>query len=194
MNYLRKLYDWTLIKSRHPNATWFLGFISYIESSFFPIPPDLLLLPMALARPLKWLRLAIITTFFSVLGGIFGYFIGAFLFDEVGYPVLNFLGKGAMAIEFNSRFNDLGFWPVLIAGLTPIPYKIVTITSGWASVPLTTFIVASIISRGIRFFIVAMLLWLYGEKINKFIQTWMNVLFILFIIILIGGFGMLKIL
>jgi|TARA_B100000767_G_scaffold47370_1_gene42051 membrane protein YqaA with SNARE-associated domain len=191
---IKKLYAWTLSLAAHPKALWALAILSFLESSVFPIPPDILMVAMILSQPKRAFLIAGITLTASVIGGIFGYFIGAFLFDEVGYPILNFLGKGAMAIEFNSRFNNLGFWPVLIAGLTPIPYKIVTITSGWASVPLTTFIIASIISRGIRFFLVAVLLWLYGEKINNFIQTWMNVLFILFIIILIGGFGMLKIL
>ena len=175
---IKKLYAWTLSLAAHPRALWALAILSFLESSVFPIPPDILMVAMILSQPKRAFLIAGITLIASVMGGIFGYFIGAFLSLVTKIEQV----KG-VPIEFNSRFNDLGFWPVLIAGLTPIPYKIVTITSGWASVPITTFIMASIISRGIRFFLVAMLLWLYGEKINKFIQTWMNVLFILFIII-----------
>lgn len=187
---IRRLYAWTLALAGHPQALWALAIIAFLESSVFPIPPDILMIPMILVQPKRAFFIASIALTASVAGGLLGYFIGASLYDEVGQPILSFLGKEEIAEEFNSRFNELGFWPVLIAGLTPIPYKIVTIMSGWASAPIGAFVVASVLARGIRFFVVAFLLWKYGEKINNFIQGQLNLLFILFVILLIIGFGL----
>ena len=189
---IRKLYAWTLALAGHPQALWALAIIAFLESSVFPIPPDILMIPMILAQPKKAFFIASVALIASVAGGLLGYLIGATLYDEVGQPVLSFLGKTDIAEEFNSRFNELGFWPVLIAGLTPIPYKIVTIMSGWASAPIGAFVVASICARGIRFFVVAFLLWKYGEQINNFIQRKLNLLFIILMLLLIAGFGLTK--
>jgi membrane protein YqaA with SNARE-associated domain len=190
---IRKLYAWTLSLAKHPQALWALAIIAFLESSVFPIPPDILMIPMILVQPKRAFFIASIALTASVAGGLLGYLIGATLYEEVGRPILSFFGKAEIAEEFNSRFNKLGFWPVLIAGLTPIPYKIVTIMSGWASAPIGAFFIASVLSRGLRFFVVAFLLWKYGEKINNFIQRQLNVLFILFVILIIIGFGLTKI-
>ena len=128
----------------------------------------------------------------SVLGGMFGYAIGAFAFDSIGQPILASLGKADAMAEFNTRFNDLGFWPVLIAGITPFPYKVITIMSGWTGPPIGTFIVTSIIARGLRFFIVAWLLWKFGAPIRDFIERRLGLVFILFCVVLVGGFYLVR--
>jgi len=191
---LKKTYIWTLSLANHRLALWALAFISFLESSVFPIPPDILMIPMILSRPNRAFLIAAVALFASVLGGLLGYAIGALFYEQIGFPLLSFLGKAELVSQFNNRFNDLGFWPILIAGLTPIPYKIITIVSGWSSVPLTTFVLTSIVSRGLRFFFVATLLWYYGEAIDNFIRKKLGLLFIVFILILIGGFGFIKIL
>jgi len=139
---IRKLYDWTMSLADHPRALWVLAFVSFIESSVFPIPPDVLMIPMILARPSRAFVIAGVAMVASVLGGMLGYIIGAFAFETIGEPILSALGKEDAAVRFNERFNDLGFWPVLIAGLTPFPYKIITIMSGWSAMPLGTFIIS----------------------------------------------------
>lgn len=191
---LKKTYIWTLSLANHRLALWALAFISFLESSVFPIPPDILMIPMILSRPNRAFLIAAVALFASVLGGLLGYAIGALFYEQIGFPLLSFLGKAELVSQFNIRFNDLGFWPILIAGLTPIPYKIITIVSGWSSVPVTTFVLTSIVSRGLRFFFVATLLWYYGEAIDNFIRKKLGLLFIVFILILIGGFGFIKIL
>jgi membrane protein YqaA with SNARE-associated domain len=126
------------------------------------------------------------------LGGLAGYAIGHFAFEEVGRPVLESLGKIDRIEEFNTQFNDFGFWPVLIAGLTPFPYKVITIMSGWTGLPLVTFIITSIVARGIRFFLVAWLLWKFGAPIRDFIEKRLGLMFILFVGLLAGGFYVLR--
>ena len=185
---IRRLYDWTISLSGHPQALWALAFIAFIESSIFPIPPDLLMIPMILATPHRAFLIAFVATVSSVLGGVAGYMIGAFAFDTIGQPILETLGKADRMTEFNDRFNDFGFWPVLIAGLTPFPYKVITIMSGWTGLPIVTFVVSSIIARGLRFFIVAGLLWKFGEPIREFIERYLGWVFAAFVILLIGGF------
>ena len=150
------------------------------------------MIPMILVQPRRAFTIASIALLGSVLGGLLGYFIGSALYEEIGYPIISFFGKQELADQFNLRYNNLGFWPVLVAGLTPIPYKIVTIMSGWASAPIGSFLFASIIARGLRFFILAILLWKYGEKIKNFIEKRLTILFILFIITLLIGFGLVK--
>lgn len=189
---LRKLYDWTLDKVDHPQALWVLAFVSFIESSAFPIPPDVLMIPMIIARPSRAWLIAGVALVASVLGGILGYAIGAFAFDTIGRPILESLGKAEAMAAFNTRFNDLGFWAVLTAGVTPFPYKVITIMSGWTAMPLGTFIATSILARGLRFFLVAFLLWKYGEPIRDFIEKRLGLMFILFIVLLVGGFAVLK--
>ncbi|GFE66629.1 YqaA family protein [Litoreibacter roseus] len=189
---IKRLYDWTMSLSAHPNALWALALVSFVESSFFPIPPDLLMIPMILARPDRAFLIAAVCLISSVLGGLLGYAIGALFFLQIGQPLLEMLGKGDAALEFNQRFNDLGFWPVLIAGLTPFPYKVITIMSGWTGMPLGTFIVTSIIARGMRFFIVAALLWKFGAPIREFIEKRLGLAFSAFIVLLLGGFAAVK--
>ncbi|MDU8941967.1 YqaA family protein [Ovoidimarina sediminis] len=185
---IRRLYDWTISLAGTRHAMWALAIVAFVESSVFPIPPDLLMIPMILARPRMAFQIAALATVCSVLGGLAGYWIGAQAFDQIGRPVLESLGKGDAMAEFNQRFNDFGFWPVLIAGVTPFPYKVVTIMSGWTGLPLGTFIVTSIIARGLRFFVVAALLWKFGEPIREFIEKRLGLMFILFILLLLAGF------
>ncbi len=185
---LRRLYDWTLGLASHPNALWALAIVSFVESSVFPIPPDILMIPMILAAPRRAFVIAGVCLVSSVLGGMAGYAIGYFAYDTIGQPILATLGKAEYMAEFNQRFNDLGFWPVLIAGLTPFPYKVITIMSGWTGLPLGTFIISSIVARGLRFFIVAWLLWKFGAPIRDFIERRLGLMFILFIVLLGGGF------
>jgi len=189
---IRRLYDWTLSLAAHPHALWALALVSFMESSFFPIPPDILMIPMILAAPSRAFLIAGVCLIASVLGGIAGYGIGYFFYDQVGQPILEALGKGAYAAEFNARFNDLGFWPVLIAGLTPFPYKVITIMSGWTGLPLGTFIITSIVARGIRFFLVAALLWKFGAPIRDFIERRLGLMFALFLALLAAGFYVLR--
>ncbi len=189
---IRRLYDWTLSLAAHPHALWALALVSFMESSVFPIPPDILMIPMILAAPSRAFLIAGVCLIASVLGGIAGYGIGYFFYDQIGQPILEALGKGAYAAEFNARFNDLGFWPVLIAGLTPFPYKVITIMSGWTGLPLGTFIITSIVARGIRFFLVAALLWKFGAPIRDFIERRLGLMFALFIALLAAGFYVLR--
>lgn len=189
---IRRLYDWTLSLVDHPNALWALALISFVESSFFPIPPDILMIPMILAAPHRAWLIASVCLVSSVAGGLAGYMIGAFAFDTIGEPILMALGKAEKVAEFSTRFNDMGFWAVLAAGITPFPYKVITIMSGFTGMPLMTFMVTSVLARGIRFFIVAGLLWKYGEPIRDFIEKRLGLMFTLFLILLFGGFFALK--
>ena len=191
---IRPLYDWTLGLAGHRHALWALALVSFAESSFFPIPPDILMIPMILAAPHRAFLIAGVCLISSVLGGLAGYGIGYFFFEQIGQPILAALGKTEQITAFNQRFNDLGFWPVLIAGLTPFPYKVITIMSGWTALPLGTFIVTSIIARGLRFFIVAALLWRYGAPIRDFIERRLGLMFTLFIVILLAGFYIVRVL
>lgn len=176
----------------HPRALWVLAFVSFIESSIFPIPPDILMIPMILARPSRAWLIAGVALVSSVLGGLLGYGIGAFAFEAIGKPILESLGKDDAMAAFATRFNDLGFWAVLTAGVTPFPYKVITIMSGWTAMPLGTFVATSILARGLRFFLVAFLLWKFGEPIRGFIEKRLGLMFILFIAVLVGGFAALK--
>jgi membrane protein YqaA with SNARE-associated domain len=184
---IKRLYNWTLSMAEHPHALWVLALVSFVESSIFPIPPDILMIPMILATPSRAFVIAGVALTSSVLGGLLGYAIGALAFDTVGQPILQALGKANSMEAFNGRFNDVGFWAVLIAGITPFPYKVITIMSGWTSMPLGTFIITSIIARGLRFFIVAALLWKFGAPIKTFIEKRLPLMFILFVLVLISG-------
>lgn len=189
---LRRLYDWTLGLAQSPNALWALAIVAFVESSVFPIPPDILMIPMILAAPHRAFLIAGIALFSSVLGGLAGYAIGALAFEQIGQPILASLGKADAAAEFNTRFNDMGFWPVLIAGLTPFPYKVITIMSGWTGMPIGTFIATSILARALRFFLVAGLLWKFGSPIRDFIERRLGLVFSVFMVVLFGGFLMLR--
>ena len=171
---LKKLYNKILLISAKPKAEIFLGTIAFLESSFFPIPPDLLLLPMALSRPLKWIRLALIATFFSVLGGIFGYFIGVFLWDTIGQTIIEFYHLENQFDLFKKNYNEKGAIIVFIAGFTPIPYKLITISSGGMHLDLITFILASLTSRGARFFILTGIIRIFGKAAKKLIDKYFS--------------------
>jgi membrane protein YqaA with SNARE-associated domain len=191
---IQRLYDWTLSLAEHRHALWVLAFVSFLESSMFPIPPDIIMIPMIIARPSRAFIIAGVALVASVLGGMLGYAIGALAFDALGEPILNALGKADSMAEFATRFNDLGFWAVLVAGVTPFPYKVITIMSGWTAMPLGTFIVTSIIARGLRFFLVALLLWKFGAPVRDFIEKRLPLMFTIAVALLIGGFFVVKLL
>ena len=191
---IRRLYDRTIAMADHPNALWVLALVAFVESSVFPIPPDVLMIPMILARPSRAWLIAGIAMIASVLGGMAGYAIGALAFEQVGQPILQALGKADAMGEFSTRFNDMGFWAVLMAGITPFPYKVITIMSGWTGMPLATFIATSILARGLRFFIVAGLLWKFGPPIRDFVERRLGLMFVLFFVCLVGGFFLVKVL
>jgi len=185
---IRGLYDWTMGLARSRHALLALALVSFAESSVFPIPPDILMIPMILATPHRAFLIAAVCTLASVLGGLFGYFIGFALFESVGRPVLAFYGKDAYFAEFASRYNEWGAWVVLVAGVTPFPYKVITILSGSTALSLPVFMVASLLARGLRFFLVAALLWKFGAPIRDFIERRLGLMFTLFCVLLIGGF------
>jgi len=185
---IRGLYDWTLSLAQSRHALWALAIIAFVESSVFPIPPDILMIPMILAAPSRAWLIAGVALVASVLGGMLGYYIGYGLFESVGRPVLEFYGKDAYFAEFSARYNEWGAWAVLIAGVTPFPYKVITILSGTTQLSLPVFIAASIVARGLRFFVLAALLWKFGDPIRDFIERRLGVMFTLFVVILLGGF------
>lgn len=185
---IKRLYQWTLSLAEHPHALWALFVVAFVESSFFPIPPDILMIPMIIAQPRRAWLIASVALFASVLGGLLGYAIGALAFETLGQPILSSLGKADAMAEFSERFNDLGFWAVLTAGVTPFPYKVITIMSGWTGMPLATFIVTSILARGLRFFFVAGLLWQFGAPIRDFIERRLGLMFTLAVALLLAGF------
>ncbi len=185
---LRGLYDWTIRLSGHRHAPWGLAVVSFVESSVFPIPPDVVLIPMVLSERKKAWAYATICTVASVVGGIFGYAIGYFLFDTLGQSILNFYGYQDAFASFAARYNDYGVWIVLIAGFTPFPYKVITIASGVTQLNFLVFMLASIVARGARFFAVAGLLWWFGPPIRAFIDRYFGLLSFLFMALLIGGF------
>ena len=189
---IRRLYDWTLTLAQSRHALWALAVVAFVESSVFPIPPDLLMIPMILAAPSRAFLIATVSLVASVLGGMLGYYIGYGLFESVGRPVLEFYGKDVYFEEFRTRYNDWGAWAVLIAGVTPFPYKVITILSGATALNLPVFIAASIVARGLRFFIVAALLWKFGAPIRDFIERRLGLMFTLFVAILLGGFLLVK--
>lgn len=185
---LRTLYDWTMSLAATRHAEKALASVSFIESSVFPIPPDVLLIPMVLSERAKWLRYALICTVSSVLGALLGYFIGAFLYEAVGQPILAFYGKEDAFDQVAGWYNTWGGWGVLFAAVTPFPYKVLTIFSGATGLNLVTFVVVSIIGRGLRFFLVSWLLYKFGPPIRVFIEKNLGLLFTLFMVLLVGGF------
>ena len=189
---LQSLYARTMALAASPNATWWLAVISFAESSFFPIPPDVLLIPMILARPDKAWRYALICTVASVIGGAFGWLIGFALFDQLAQPILNMYGYGAKFAAFQQTYQEWGLWIILIKGLTPIPYKIVTIASGAAHFNFVTFMLASVVTRGGRFFLVAVLLHFFSAQVRDFIEKRLTLVTTLVAAGVIGGFVILR--
>jgi len=167
---LRRLYDWCINAAGKPHATWIMGVVSFVESSFFPVPPDAMLIPMALARPDKAYFYATVCTLTSVAGGVLGWFIGYFLYESLGLWLMQLYGYGSKVDAFRDAYNQWGTWIILLKGLTPIPYKIVTIASGFAEYPIIPFILLSFIARGMRFYVVAFLLNRYGARARAIIE------------------------
>ena len=189
---LRKLYDWTLNLAAHKHALLALALLSFVESSIFPIPPDILLIPMVLAmRDRAWL-VAGVCTVASVIGGMMGYGIGFFMYEQIGKPILDFYHYSLKLYEFQATYNQWGAWAVFFAGITPFPYKVITILSGMTGLSLPVFIIASIIARGMRFFIIAALLWKYGDAIRAFIERRLGLIFFLLVVLLLVGFVAVK--
>lgn len=185
---LRALYDRTLALAGSPAAPRWLALISFSESSFFPIPPDVLLIPMCVARPTQVWRLATICTIASVLGGILGYVIGYAVFDQIASPILSLYGYGEKFAAYQAMYAEWGLLIILIKGLTPIPYKIVTIASGAAGFDFWVFLGASILTRGGRFFLVAALLHFLGDWARDFIEKRLTLITVLIAVGIIGGF------
>ena len=192
MNFLKILYNWTLVKANHKNAKWYLFFISFTESSFFPIPPDLLLIPMALASKTKAIFYALICTIASVLGGLLGYAIGFFFYNSLGFYIVEFYHLQNSFNIFENYYKEFGILIVLGAGITPFPYKFITIASGVFGLNIFLFIIVSIMGRGFRFYLIAILLYFFGDKIKLIIDKYFNILSIIFFILLVGSIYLIK--
>lgn len=181
-----------LESSGRKEALWILAFISFAESSFFPIPPDVMLIPMVISAPNKAFKMAGVATLASVIGGYFGYVIGVWGFDLIARPLLEFYGYTEKFASFKAYYAEYGAWIVFFAGLTPFPYKVITIASGAAGLNIWVFTVASLLARGLRFYAVAGLLKYCGERMKNFIEKHFNLLSILFFILLLGSFLLIK--
>jgi membrane protein YqaA with SNARE-associated domain len=184
---LRKLYDWCIGAAGKPHSSWLMGAISFAESSFFPIPPDVMLVPMSLARPDKAWHYATLCTLTSVAGGILGYLIGSVLYDSVGHWLIQLYGYGDKVEAFREAYAKWGSLIILLKGLTPIPYKLVTITSGFAGYNLALFILFSVIARGMRFFLIAFLLNRYGVQARAFIEERLGMVVTVSAVVLVAG-------
>ncbi len=189
---LQRLYARILEIAAGPNALTALLVVSFVESSFFPIPPDILLIPMILARPARAWRLAALCTLASVAGGLLGYAIGYFLFDAIGRPLLEFYHAMGRYEALKAGFDHWGVSIIILKGMTPIPYKLITIASGVAHFDLASFVAASIVSRSLRFFLVAALLWWLGDAAREFIERRLMLVTTLFAVALVGGFVVLR--
>jgi len=187
---LRSLYDWVIRLSEHPKSLWALATVSFVESSFFPIPPDVMLVPMVLAQRAKAWLIAGVCTISSVLGGFFGYAIGYFFFATIGQGLIEIYGLQGSLDEFRCQFAEYGLWVILIKGLTPIPYKLVTIASGVAHFDLVVFGLASLVTRGARFYLEAALLYVYGEPIRTFIEKHLTMVTTALVLVVVAGFLM----
>ena len=185
---LRRLYDWCIAAADKPYAIWILGIVSFAESSFFPVPPDAMLIPMGLAQPKKAWRFALVCTIASVLGGILGYAIGALLYDSIGGWIIKLYGYGDKVEAFRTAYAQYGSWIILIKGFTPIPYKLVTITSGFAAYSLPLFILFSAITRGARFFLLAFLINRYGPAAREIIEKRLGFYVTIALVALVLGF------
>ena len=187
MRVLHLLYNWTMQLANNPRAIWLLGFVSFIEAIFFPIPPDVLLIPMILANIKRAWLYAFVTTITSVIGGLVGYAIGYLAYEQIAEPLLLSLGKQAAMSLFSSSINENGFLIVLTAGISPIPFKVVSVMSGFTQMPVFVFLLSALLGRATRFFVVATLLKYYGETIKSFIETYLGWLFLFFIALIVLG-------
>ncbi len=190
--FIRKLYDWVLHWAETPYGSLALIILAFAESSFFPVPPDVLLIALAISIPKKSFFYAFECSLSSVIGGMLGYLIGIALMDVIGWKIIDFYNARELFTQLFSKFNEYNFWAVLIAAITPIPYKVFTIAAGAANATFWVFMVASIIGRSLRFFAVGALIYIFGERIKNFIDKYFNWLSILFMVLLIGGFLVIK--
>jgi membrane protein YqaA with SNARE-associated domain len=191
-NFIRRLYDWVLHWAETPYGTLALALLAFSESSFFPIPPDVLLIALAISITKRSFYYAFIASVFSILGGMLGYYIGLGLMEVVGWKIIHFYHAEELFEQLFETFKKYNFWAVLTAALTPIPYKVFTISAGAAKADFSVFMIASIIGRSTRFFAVAALIFFFGERIKRFIDKYFNLLSIVFVILLIGGFLLIK--
>jgi membrane protein YqaA with SNARE-associated domain len=184
---LRKIYDWCIDAAERPYALWILGAISFMESSFLPVPPDIMLIPMSLARPERAWRFAAVCTLTSVAGGMLGYYIGAALYDSVGLWLIRLYGYGDKVEAFRSAYAQYGHWIILLKGLTPIPYKLITIASGFAGYGFGWFVLLSLLTRGARFFAEAFLLKRYGARARTMLEERLGFWVTVGALVLVGG-------
>lgn len=189
---LRRLYDWVLYWAETPYGTWALFLLAFSESSFFPIPPDILLIALAVAVPKKSLKYALICSAGSVLGGCFGYLIGWQFMASIGSPIVDFYSLGAKLEYIGALYNKYDAWAVGIAGFTPIPYKVFTIAAGVFKINFSVFVLTSLVSRSARFFIVGGLIYIFGSRIQGFIDKYFNILAVTFTALLVLGFVVIK--
>src|SRR5499427_871699 len=185
---LRRAYDWCIAAAHKPYALWLMGFVSFVESSFFPVPPDVMLIPMSLAQPKRAWTYATVCTLTSVAGGVLGYGIGALLYDSVGHWLISFYGLGDKVEAFREGYARWGSLIILLKGVTPIPYKIVTITSGFAGYNIVLFVLLSIITRGARFFLAAILFNRYGDWIRARVEEHLGLAVAILAAVLVLGF------
>jgi len=189
---LRRLYDYVIELASRPGALWVLAAVSFAESSFFPIPPDAMLIPMALARPDRGWRIAAVCTVSSVAGGVLGYGIGYFLYETVGRWLVDLYGMQAGFAQFRESYARWGLWIILIKGLTPIPYKLVTIASGVAEFDFKVFVLASLVTRGARFFLVVALIRQFGAPIRDFVERYLTLVTTGLVLCVVGGFVLVR--
>lgn len=189
---LRRLYAWVMLQAEHPRAMWILQVITFLESSIFPIPPDPLMIPLMLAKREQAFRIAAICTVVSVIGGFAGYAIGLFLWETVGLWVFKTYNLMDKFEATKAGFDEYGAWIIIAKGMTPIPYKLLTIAAGVFKFNLLTFTIASVVSRGMRFFLLAALLYYFGPPIREFIEKRLEILTLGFLVALVGGFAAFK--
>ncbi len=189
---VRRIYDWVLHWAETPYGPMALFLLAFCESSFFPVPPDVLLVALGVSRPRKALYYAMLCSVGSVLGGLLGYYIGLQLFQHFGRPILEFYGAMEQFQHVQALYQQYDYWAISIAGFTPIPYKVFTIAAGVAEINLTVFVLASAISRSARFFLVGGLIRVFGPAIRSFIERYLNLLSIVFVVLLVGGFILIK--
>jgi len=194
MKFIRACYDWTIGWSKTKYARWALAAIAFAESSFFPVPPDVLLIPMVIAERKKWFQIALICSVCSVLGALLGYFIGYQLYELIGQKIVDLYNLQSAVDTVTQQYNQHAFFAIFTAAFTPIPFKVFTIVAGLCKISILTLVVASAIGRSARFFLVAVLIRIFGEKIQYFIEKYFNLLTIVFTILLIGGFFCIKLL
>ena len=191
-SYIRRLYDWVLSWAEKRYGNWALAILAFSESSFFPIPPDPLLIALCLGSRTRSFNFALVCSIASVLGGLAGYAIGVLAFESIGQSIIDWYDAEKMYSVVQGHYASHGFVYVLVAGFTPIPYKIFTIAAGVFELALVPFIFASVISRSARFFLVAAVIYIFGEPVKYFIDRWVNLLTVIFGILLVGGFLLIK--